>query len=233
MRCLGIETSSRKGSVALVEAGRVVGRRSHQELNRHGERMLPLIEELLAEADWSLNSLDRLGVGVGPGSFTGLRIGVSLAQGIALGLDCPVVGVGSLHAMARAAAPRPNRIAAVLDARRNEYFAAIFDGSARELVGPRAIAQAGALETLAELAGGPFCVVGQAAADWEGALAVEWADLPDAGATALLACELDPTDSPAVPLYIRGANAIKPNLPPSPLHSAESPIRPDESPEHG
>ena len=106
MRCLGIETSTRQGSVALVEHDQVVSVRLHQELNRHGERMLPLVEQLLSEAGWPLSSLDRIGVGIGPGSFTGLRIGVALAQGIGLGLACPVVGVGSLHAMAFAAPDR-------------------------------------------------------------------------------------------------------------------------------
>jgi tRNA threonylcarbamoyladenosine biosynthesis protein TsaB len=203
----------------LVEDSRVVGRKLHEELNRHGERMLPLVEELLAEASWSLSSLDRLGVGIGPGSFTGLRIGVALATGIALGLDRPVLGVSSLLAMARAAPSHPGPTAAVLDARRDEYFVAVYSADGAELVAPRALAHEGAEATVMALGGPGMRVVGEAAAGWKAGLSGEDCSLPTASATALLASQLDPTASPALPQYVRGANAIKPNLPPSPLRA--------------
>jgi tRNA threonylcarbamoyladenosine biosynthesis protein TsaB len=203
--------------VALVDQDQVVSVRLHQELNRHGERMLPLVEELLSEAGWALNSLDRIGVGVGPGSFTGLRIGVALAQGIALGLDRPVVGVGSLQAMAFASPPSDGPTIAVLDARHDEYFVALYSSTGTELVSPRTIPQAGAEQTLLELAGGPVRVVGLPAASWSNGFTSDLTDLPSATATARLALRLDPAAHPALPAYVRGANAIKPNLPPSPL----------------
>jgi len=217
VRCLGIETSSRQGSVALVEADQVVSLRLHHELNRHGERMLPLVEELLAEAGWSLQSLDRIGVGIGPGSFTGLRIGVALAQGIALGLGCPVVGVSSLQAMVFAAPPSDLPTAAVLDARRDEYFVALFSSAGAELVGPRTISQVDAERTLVELAGGPLRVLGLPAVTWSNGFQSDLTDLPSAAATGRLAALLDPAQHPALPAYIRAADAVKPNLPPSPL----------------
>lgn len=207
--------------MALVEADQVVSLRIHHELNRHGERMLPLVEELLAEAGWSLSSLDRIGVGVGPGSFTGLRIGVALAQGVALGLDRPVVGVGSLHAMAFAAPPvePPTELptAAVVDARRNEYFVALFSSAGTELFGPRTISQVGAEQALIELAGGPLRTVGLPAVGWANGFQSDLTDLPSAIATARLAARLEPAKHPALPAYVRAADAIKPNLPPSPL----------------
>ena len=203
--------------MALVEADQVVSLRIHHELNRHGERMLPLVEELLAEAGWSSSSLDRVGVGVGPGSFTGLRIGVALAQGIALGLDRPVVGVGSLHAMAFAAPPWDGPTAAVLDARRDEYFVALFSSTGTELLGPQTISQIGAEQTLASLAGGPLRIVGLPAAHWSNGFQSELTDLPSATATAQLAARLEPAEHPALPAYVRAADAVKPNLPPSPL----------------
>lgn len=217
MRCLGIETSSRQGSVALVEGDQVVSLRLHHELNRHGERMLPLVEELLAEAGWPLHSLDRIGVGIGPGSFTGLRVGVALAQGIALGLGCPVVGVGSLHAMAFAAPATDVPTAAVLDARRDEYFVALFSEAGTELVAPRTVGQVGAEQALIELAGGPVRIVGLPAIRWSNGFQSDLTDLPSATATGRLAALLEPAEHPALPAYVRAADAVKPNLPPSPL----------------
>lgn len=215
-----METSSRRGSVALVEADQVVSLRIHHELNRHGERMLPLVEELLAEAGWAPSSLDRVGVGVGPGSFTGLRIGVALAQGIALGLDRPVVGVSSLQAMAFAAPPTDVPTAAVLDARRDEYFVAVFASDGTELLGARTVGQSGAEQALVELVGGPVRVVGLPAVSWSNGFQSDVTDLPSATATARLAALLDPAEHPALPAYVRAADAIKPNLPPSPLQPA-------------
>src|SRR5688572_13316257 len=148
--------------------------------------MLPLIEELLAEAGWSLSSLDRIGVGVGPGSFTGLRIGVALAQGVALGLDRPVVGVSSLQAMAFAAPPAELPTAAVLDARRDEYFVAVFSSAGTEIFGPRTISQVGAEQTLAALMGGPLRTVGLPSGSWSNGFQSELTDLPSATATARL-----------------------------------------------
>lgn len=203
--------------MALVEADQVVSLRIHHELHRHGERMLPLVEALLAEAGWSLGSLDRIGVGVGPGSFTGLRIGVALAQGVALGLDRPVVGVSSLHAMAFAAPPADLPTAAVLDARRDEYFMAVFSKAGTELFGPRTVSQAGAEQALLELVGGPVRTVGLPAVSWSNGFQSELTDLPSAAATARLATRLEPAEHPALPAYVRAADAIKPNLPPSPL----------------
>jgi tRNA threonylcarbamoyladenosine biosynthesis protein TsaB len=203
--------------VALIEADQVVSLRIHHELNRHGERMLPLVEELLADAGWSLSSLDRIGVGVGPGSFTGLRIGVALAQGVALGLDRPVVGVSSLLAMAFAAPPADLPTLAVLDARRDEYFVALFSSAGTELFGPRTISQTGAEQALLELVGGPFRSVGLPAVTWANGFQSELTDLPSAAASGRLAARLDPAEHPALPAYVRPADAIKPNLPPSPL----------------
>src|SRR5438552_3135763 len=126
VRTLGIETSTSQASVALLEGGRVVLARAHARPKQSAERLLPLIAELLEEAGWPRSSLDRIGVSVGPGSFTGLRVGIACAQGLSLGLGIPLVGVTSLQAMARAV---PESIlglrCAILDARRAEVFAAV------------------------------------------------------------------------------------------------------------
>jgi tRNA threonylcarbamoyladenosine biosynthesis protein TsaB len=100
----------------------------------HASRLLPLIEQALEGAGWS--EVERIAVGVGPGGFTGLRIGVATARALAQAHGLPLVPVSSLAALA---ANADGLAAAVLDARRGEVFAAVYD-SGRELVGPAALA---------------------------------------------------------------------------------------------
>lgn len=92
----------------------------------HTRRLLELIEECLERADWGWDQLDRIAVGVGPGTFTGLRIGIATAQALARSRGLPLVGVSSLQALAlpALAAQADRGVLAVLDARRNEAFAA-------------------------------------------------------------------------------------------------------------
>ncbi len=222
MRVLGIETSTRRGSVAVCLDGRVLGTLFHEELNAHAERVLGLIEELLASAGWTRGSLDRIAVGVGPGSFTGLRVGIALAQGIALGLARPLIGVGSLRAMASALPAEDARTrVAVLDARRSEVFVAAYAPNGDELFAPDAIPVAEAEATLkAALAGRSAVLVGEGAPLLGGDFAVERGpelDLPHAAAVARLGTLLDPQSAPAEPVYVRGPGATPQNLPPSPL----------------
>ena len=140
MRILGLESSSRRGSLALVEDGRLVRSVEHEEPNSHAERLLPMLERLLAEAGWPKSSLDRLGVGVGPGSFTGLRAGIALGEGLSVGLDRPLIGIGSLLAMAHGAlSEQPGPCCALLDAQRGELFAAVYAENQRERRAPLAV----------------------------------------------------------------------------------------------
>lgn len=126
MRILALETATHRLSVALWDAGRVVERAA--ELPSGGsEWLLPAVGELLAEAGVGLKSLDGIAFGAGPGSFTGLRLAVGCAQGLAFGLDRPVFGIDSLAALALASGEQ--RVFACLDARMNEvYVAAYADG---------------------------------------------------------------------------------------------------------
>jgi tRNA threonylcarbamoyladenosine biosynthesis protein TsaB len=122
MRVLAIETSTEHCSVALQQGDEVL---SHSELagQRHSEILLAMIERLLGEAGSRLQDLDGIAFGAGPGSFTGVRIAASVAQGLALGLNAPVTPVGTLEALAEAAGFE--RVACALDARLDEvYFAA-------------------------------------------------------------------------------------------------------------
>lgn len=226
MRILGIETSSRRGSVALLEDGRVVGSAEHTRQNEHAERMLPLIEGLLAEAAWDKRTLTRVAVCVGPGSFTGLRIGIALADGMGLGLGIDVVGVPSLLAMAAAVPTEIDAIrCALLDARRDEVFVAAYAPDGAVVEAAHAVARAAAGSEVARIAGGrSVVVVGEVAAELglDPVHRSNETDLPHAVSVARIGASAPVPTEPVQPVYVRGPNATLPDLPPSPL---DNPVR--------
>lgn len=120
-----LETSTALGSVALFEDGALVLEREQRVSNAHGESLLPMLDLALRDAGWKPSDIARWGVGIGPGSFTGVRIGVALAKGIHLATGAELVGVTSLDAIAAAAvgAVGAETIVAVLAAMRGEVFA--------------------------------------------------------------------------------------------------------------
>jgi tRNA threonylcarbamoyladenosine biosynthesis protein TsaB len=217
VRVLAIETSTSQASVALCDSGQLVLERSSARPKQSAERLLPMIAEVLGEAGWPASSLERLGVSVGPGSFTGLRVGIACAQGLSLGLGIPLVGVTSLQAMARAV---PANIlglrAALLDARRAEVFAGVYEAGPRaaEHLAPFAVAAAGAANTLSAQLAQPLVWIGSGLtlAGIEPTFASPQTNEPSAQAVGLLAEELNPRDHPAIPVYVRDAGATLPNL---------------------
>ncbi len=137
MRVLGIDTSTVLLSVAVLDNGRIAAeceRESAQTGDRrpgrsnHAEGLIPLIEEVLARAAMDLSSLSLLGVAVGPGSFTGLRIGISTAKGLVYGSDTPMMGVRTLEAMAYRVPPgdAANFVCPLMDARKGEVYGALY-----------------------------------------------------------------------------------------------------------
>jgi tRNA threonylcarbamoyladenosine biosynthesis protein TsaB len=220
LRILGIETSSVRGSVALVEADRTLSVGSHERENAHEASIRPLIERALLEVGWSARQLDRIAVGTGPGSFTGLRVGIALAQGIAEGLEIPLIGVGSLRAMAWAAPPGDERTRVpVIDARRGELFLAAYSASGSELLPPQVVANASLAEQLVRSLPGGALLLGRASAplwaSFEHDANLE-AELPHARWTALIAATL-PADAGASALYLRPAVAVAAQLRQNPL----------------
>jgi tRNA threonylcarbamoyladenosine biosynthesis protein TsaB len=229
---LGLETSTRRGSVALVESGVLLAEAWHDELNAHVERLPGLIDEVFARAQRERAQLGRVAVGRGPGAFTGLRVGLALAQGIAAGLGIPAVGIGSLRARA-AAVPQAltGRRWIVLDARRGDVFLACYGGDGAELVHPLVLARE-QLPSALDKHRGELGIA--TTADWLiGPSARELADLakvvrgysgyeseatsfPSAGTIARIASHINENDPPS-PEYLRDADAIIPNLPPCPL----------------
>jgi tRNA threonylcarbamoyladenosine biosynthesis protein TsaB len=125
MNLLAIETATECCSVALLAGERLVAR-SEIAPRRHAELLLPMCDAVLAEAGLDRRDLDVLAVGRGPGAFTGVRLAVSAAQGIALALDIPVVPVSSLAALALQAPDNDADVLAVIDARMGEVYAAVF-----------------------------------------------------------------------------------------------------------
>ena len=126
MNILAIETATEACSVALIHGQDIIAR-SEIAPRRHTELVLPMADALLAEAGIGRHALDAIAVGRGPGAFTGVRLGVSLAQGMALALDLPVITISSLAALALEAPEDDDAaILAVIDARMGEIYAACY-----------------------------------------------------------------------------------------------------------
>lgn len=131
VKLLAFDTSTSWLSVAVLDGSRMLERGEHAG-HAHSSRLLPLVDELLAEAGLALADLDAIAFGAGPGAFTGVRIACGVAQGLGLGADVPLVPVSTLEAIAQTAfrAHGRERIVACLDARMREVYVASL---AREL----------------------------------------------------------------------------------------------------
>lgn len=142
MRVLGIDCATWRAGVAVVDAERVLAERSLTVTGSHATSILSLIDEALAAAGLDPSDLGLLAVSIGPGSFTGLRIGLGVAKGLHLSRGMPIVGVPTLEMLALALGPRPGLVCPVLDARKGEVYAAGFRwdrGGLGEVYPPRAI----------------------------------------------------------------------------------------------
>ncbi|MGH8172305.1 MAG: tRNA (adenosine(37)-N6)-threonylcarbamoyltransferase complex dimerization subunit type 1 TsaB [Rhodanobacteraceae bacterium] len=147
MNLLAIETATESCSAALLAGDRLI-ERSEIAPRRHAELLLPMCEAILAEAGLRRRDLDVIAVGRGPGAFTGVRLAISAAQGIALALDLPVIPVSSLAALAMQAPDNGADVLAVIDARMGEIYAGVFrciDGR-MESVGEERVVSAASLQ---------------------------------------------------------------------------------------
>ncbi len=120
---LTLDTSTAAGSVALSCGEQLIGEILLQLPSTHSERLLPALQHLLKAAGLELADLDAFGVVLGPGSFTGLRVGVATVKGLALAVQKPVVGVSSLHALALQIPCPAHGLSVWLDARKQEVYA--------------------------------------------------------------------------------------------------------------
>jgi tRNA threonylcarbamoyl adenosine modification protein YeaZ len=206
---LGFDTATPAVSVALHDGERVVAAASAVDARRHSELLAPMIAKVMADAGASRGDLSAVAVGVGPGPYTGLRVGVVTARVLGSVLGLPVTGVCSLDVIAASAGPGREFLVAT-DARRKEVYWARYDAAGRRVAGP-AVGPAGSIPGGAELpaagAGGPLYP------EAFGEL-IEPA-YPDAGT--LCALVAGPPESlallPAEPLYLRRPDAREPGPP--------------------
>ena len=126
MLILAFESSAKAASVALVEDGRLISQYSQCSGLTHSRTLLPMAEDMLKNAELSLDKVDLFAVAHGPGSFTGVRIGVSTVKGLAWAADKPCVGVSTLEAMAWHGLAAGGFVCPVMDARRSQVYNALF-----------------------------------------------------------------------------------------------------------
>lgn len=139
MRILAFDCALDSRSVALFEGARLVAGRGETEPRQHAERLLPLITEVLGEAGWRYGELELICLTRGPGSFTGLRIGLAAARGLALALALPVLGLTTLEALAAGVEGTPRAaVLALIDARRGQLYAQAFRASGEAVGTPQA-----------------------------------------------------------------------------------------------
>ena len=122
MKILGIDTSSSSLSVAVMDDDLLKGEFTLNYKLTHSEQMMPLLDSLLSHLELKMSDIDLIGVSVGPGSFTGIRIGVAAANAMAMALDIPVVGISSLEAMAYTAGETAYTIVSTFDAQRDRFY---------------------------------------------------------------------------------------------------------------
>jgi tRNA threonylcarbamoyladenosine biosynthesis protein TsaB len=195
MIVLALDTALDACSLAIARDEDVLAMRCEPMQRGQAERIAPMAREVAAEAGLALAALDRIAVTTGPGSFTGVRVGVSFARALALALDRPCVGVSTLEALALAEAEEGLR-GALIETPGAAYFALYRDGAPE--IAPRAIERGAHEALLAEAARGA---------------AVRLAGpgvTPDVGALARRAARLDPARHRPDPLYLRAPHASLP-----------------------
>jgi tRNA threonylcarbamoyladenosine biosynthesis protein TsaB len=208
MIVLGLDTCLNACSVAVLDGDRVLAHASEAMARGHQERLAPMAQAVMAEAGLPFDRLQRIGATVGPGSFTGLRVGVAFAKGLASALAIPAVGVGALEALA---AEAPGLVAAVIDARRDQVYVQVFEAG-EALMAPDVLPLGTAAARLAELAmGRPLTLVGSGAPLLADA-APDATVLTPEGCDARLVARLVAARSatPIRPLYLRAPDAKLP-----------------------
>lgn len=189
---------------------RQLGLRSEPMVKGHSERIAGFARDAAAEAGVAFADLDRIGVTVGPGSFTGLRVGLAFAQGLAAALGRPVVGISALDALAASAGDAP-AVAALIDARRGQVYARFWrdggpDGPAEALTLEAAAARIEGLGSGAVLIGSGSALFAEHGPD----ASLRPLAGPAPQALARLAAAADPVLAPPTPLYLRAPDATPP-----------------------
>ena len=232
MLILAIDTAldACAAGVLDTDAGKLIGQESEGMKRGHAEALMPLIARVMKASGIAFSGLDRIAVTTGPGSFTGLRVGLSAARGIALAANKPVVGVTTLTAYAAPIVSRNGEhpVISAIDARHDHVYFQAVGGDGRSLVPPRVVPIE---EALTASKFGAAYLVGNAArmladrwpADAPPPLEVDAQAAPDIAWVAWLGAAVSPNTAPARPFYLRAPDA-KPSI--DPLQKAAQPAPP-------
>jgi tRNA threonylcarbamoyladenosine biosynthesis protein TsaB len=215
MRVLAIDTALEACSAALLdtEQAAILSSESQIMVRGHAEALVPLVASVMAQTAYTFGDIDRFAVTTGPGSFTGLRVGIAAARGFGLATSRPVVGVTTLVALAAPyiAADDSTPIASAIDARHNHIYFQLFGAGGRTLISPRIVPVREAAHAAAAAAAR---LVGSGA----GMIAAEWPDAqepplvderraPDIDWVARLGAAADKEQSAPKPFYLRAPDA--------------------------
>jgi tRNA threonylcarbamoyladenosine biosynthesis protein TsaB len=216
MRVLAIDTALAACAAAVLdtEQGRIIASRSLPMSRGHAEALMPLLAGLMSEASMTMRDLDRVVVTAGPGSFTGLRVGISAARGIALAAGKPAIGVSTLSAFAAPHLAEDDTITviAAIDARHDHVYLQVFGPGGRIVTPPRLAPIGEAVRAAAET---PCRIVGSAAGAVASRLSlgdavpavIEVRDAPDIAWVARIGAVLPEGNSPPKPQYLRAPDA--------------------------
>jgi tRNA threonylcarbamoyladenosine biosynthesis protein TsaB len=222
MLILAIDTALDACAAAVLdtEAGKLIAQESLPMKRGHAEALMPLIARVMQAARLSFTALDRIAVTTGPGSFTGLRVGISAARGLALAAAKPAVGLTTLSAYAASIVSqnRPAPVFSAIDARHDHVYVQIVAGDGSQLVRPQVLSIDEAIA--ASTFGAPH-LVGNAAGlladrwpkDVPAPIAIEPEAAPDIAWVAWLGAAADPHATPARPFYLRAPDAKPAALP--------------------
>jgi tRNA threonylcarbamoyladenosine biosynthesis protein TsaB len=229
MLILAIDTALDACSAAVLdtETAELLAQESLPMKRGHAEALMPLIARVMQSAQRPFTALDRIAVTTGPGSFTGLRVGISAARGLALAAGKPAVGLTTLSAYAAAIVSqnRPAPVISAIDARHDHVYFQIVAGDGRQLVRPKV---AGIDEAIAASQFGAPHLVGNAAKiladrwpeDAPQPIAVDLRAAPDITWVAWLGAAADPDVASARPFYLRAPDAKPAATPPLAAHAA-------------
>ena len=219
MRVLAFETSAKAASVALLQDGGLLGEYMQNSGQTHSRTIMQMARDLLCNCDLTAKDVDAVACAAGPGSFTGVRIGLAAAKGFAWGREIPLVGVSTLEAMAWHGLAAGGYVCPVMDARRSQVYNALFeirDGRPCRLCPDRPIALSELAEDVKKLAS-PVFLVGDGAAitkdffDTQGIpcrMAPENLLWQDAWGVAMAAMDKEPgTADDLLPVYLRLSQA--------------------------
>ena len=215
MAVIVIDTCLAACQVGVADGGTLIASASEPMERGHQERLAPMAAEVMARAGLAFGELSRIAVTIGPGSFTGLRVGLAFAKGLHVAYGAPLVGIGTLAALAETVAS-DGPVAALIDARRGYAYVQAFNAG-HALTAPSILPLAEAAAMLSGLAGWPFPVAGPGARLMEpmdGSARIAEFAAPSVDALSRLADRAAPAE-PVRPLYLRPPVARPPDARPT------------------